>query len=184
MSFWSTRWPKLKWSSTQTLIMLCASCWVTVFKKNCPLQVSASCHFIEHVKVCNWLKCAPWCFIQDFHNSVPFRLWEKTSICSQEMWGLASPAFWKQQWWVTLFSQMENHFPLGSDSQRFVFFFPHVSAHHISCMSIRIWRNLTLACADMESVTQMTMATSTNMISTQEEWVWLYVLVCLPLNTA
>lgn len=52
---------------------------------------------------------------------------------------------------------MENHFPLDSGSQRFGFFLSHVSAHHISCMNIRIWINLTLACADMESVTQMTM---------------------------
>lgn len=40
-------------------------------------------------------------YTSDFHNSVPFRPWEKSSVRSQEMWALASLALWKQLWCFT-----------------------------------------------------------------------------------
>lgn len=182
MLFWSPRWPKLKWRSTQTLIMLCASCWVTVLKKNGSLQVSASCHFSKYVVVCNGLKCAPWCFIQVTSTTL-FHLGPEKIFCT--FTGNVGPGFpGPLETTVMLYLQMENHFPWAVALKGLVFFFSHVSAHHISCMNIRTWRNLTLACADMELVTQMTVATSTSMVLTQEKWVFVYVRVCLPLSTA
>lgn len=117
----------------------------------------------------------PDVYTSDFHNSVPFRLWEKTSVHSQEMWGLASLAFLETT--VMLYSQMENHFPRTVALKGLVFSSSHLSAYHISCMNIRIWWNLTLAYADMESVTQMSVAIQAQ-IDTGE--VSLFVCSCLP----
>lgn len=35
-------------------------------------------------------------YTRAFHKSVPFSLWERTSACSWEMWGLAYLALWEQ----------------------------------------------------------------------------------------